>query len=226
MSEAMIHTPSAAEPRRSSATGLPTQPRSGDHRRHVLHPDATSQDHPFSDPAHSSADLADLGRMQDRLRLTLGGVPADPAQLDRIYDEGGLSTRQDLTVVGFRGLCRPDISGAILEEVTEVDTALAAQLARDEIRLILSYSSRRLGPHDTLNLVVMRDESGLRYWHESALHRYAAQELSPHLYQGVRLHTGALPQGLTGSLQLRSTKYYAFGASPWSAQRQYPVQPI
>ena len=164
--------------------------------------------------------------MQARLRLKLENNAAAPDQLDRIYDEEGLRTRHDLTVVGFRGLCRPDISQALEGEVADVDTALAAQLARDESRLILSYSSCPLGPLDTLNLVVMQDESGLRYWHESALHRYAAQELSPRLYEGVRLHTGALPQGLAGLLHLRSTKYYAFGTSPWHAQRQYPAPPV
>ncbi len=220
MPEWMVPAPELPHPSSSGRIGLP---RSDHAHRHVLASTTTSHEYPFSDPGHSTADLADLNQMQARLRLSLEDSTADPEQLDRIYDAEGLRTRRDLTVVGFRGLCRPDITEALQAEVAEVDTALSAQLAHDQSRLILSYSSRRLGPHDTLNLVVMRDESGLRYWHESALHRYAAQELSPHLYHGVRLHTGALPQGLTGLLHLRSTKYYAFGASPWQAQRQYPA---
>lgn len=199
------------------------QPRPG---RPLLSPSETAPTHTFADPEHSAADLHDLCQMQAHLRLTLNGVPADstqfnPLQLDRLYDPEGLRTLSALTVVGFRGLCRTDVSAALLEEVNRVDTALGLQLERDQSRMILGYSTRQLGPHDWLNLVVLRSEAGLHYWHRSALHRYAAQELSPQLYQGIRLHTATLPQGLGGPLHLITTKYYAFGAAPWQAQRNY-----
>ncbi|THF70796.1 hypothetical protein E7T06_05440 [Deinococcus sp. Arct2-2] len=202
----------------SSPPGSEKQPQPG---RVLLSPHETHPAHAFADPDHSAADLHDLRQMQARLRLTLRRVSADDGQVDRIYDPQGLRTLTGLTVVGFRGLCRPDISTALQEEVTRVDTALGAQLERDQSRMILGYSTRQLGPHDWLNLVVLRNEAGLHYWHQSALHRYAAQELSPQLYQGIRLHTGKLPQGLRGPLHLSVTKYYALGSAPWQAQRNY-----
>ncbi|MFB9990888.1 hypothetical protein ACFFLM_02680 [Deinococcus oregonensis] len=210
----------------SSAHQYSSAPRPAHHReeapgRHRLSPGETFPAHTFADPEHSAADLHDLCQMQARLRLTLEGFPADPAQLDRIYDAESLLTLTGLTVVGFRGLCRTDVSAALQEEVARVDMALGAHLERDQSRMILGYSTRQLGPHEWLNLVVLRSEAGLQYWHRSPLHRYAAQELSPQLYQGIRLHTASLPQGLSGALHLLATKYYAFGAAPWQAQRSY-----
>lgn len=185
-------------------------------------------DRPFTDPSHNAHDLTLLRDMQNTLLGTLLTGRSHEERLEHgqwphtlhVFDRDTLQTLPELAFVGFRSILRPDAPSTIRQELTEIDAKLVTALRHDPRPAILSYSSRQLDAQNWLNLVVLKDLSQMGYWQHSAHHQRASQHLSPHYYQGIRLHNGLLKGGIQGTLQLVSTKYYDFSADrPWLAIR-------
>ncbi|GEM46753.1 hypothetical protein [Deinococcus cellulosilyticus] len=183
---------------------------------------------PFTDPAHNALDLSNLQDMQDTLLGTLLTGRTHEERLEHgqwphtlhVFDPHALQNLPELAFVGFRSILRPDAPADIRQELSAIDAKLVEALRQEPSPAILSYSSRQLDPFNWLNLVVLKDLSHMGYWQHSAHHQRASQHLSPHYYQGIRLHNGLLKGGIQGTLQLVSTKYYDFSADrPWLAIR-------
>ncbi|GGJ29242.1 hypothetical protein [Deinococcus roseus] len=183
---------------------------------------------PFTDPTHNQQDLLLLHEMRDQLLGTLRSGRKQQEILEQgrgyhgihIFDAVSLSEQPALAFVGFRSILRPDSPADVREELTRIDAHLVEDLRNDPEPAIFAYSSRQLDSLNWLNLVVLKDLSHMGYWQHSQHHQRASQHLSPHYYQGIRLHNGVLDTGIQGTLRLTSTKYYDFSAGrPWLALR-------
>lgn len=188
---------------------------------------------PFTHPEQSAGDLRQLRAMARTVRSwadrLVPGVQAQPLILylrepagnrHRILlaDLPGLWACEEATVVGFFGTKRSDIDAAMLNAV---DAALNYELLHHP--LLLSYSSVELADGNWANLVMMRHPEGIDSWAASSRHAYAARELAPRYYEGIRLHNATLPQGLAAieELRLLRTKYYDFADNSfWHAVRE------
>jgi hypothetical protein len=192
-------------------------------------------DRPFTDPQHSSADAATLNYMRWRLHYLLSQSNIGPGHpLDRelyvqmmqettdryhrvvILERGPLLTDAELTFVGFFGQRRFEASQAMLQDI---DTELIQEFLQHTS--VLSYCSLELADYNWANLVLLRNPEGIQHWRTSQRHAYAARELAPLYYTGIRLHNGVLPEGLDSPvLHLTRTKYYDFqGPGLWQAVR-------
>jgi hypothetical protein len=211
----------------STSTPLPAVVQLGPH-------DAVAE-RPFTDPRHSRADAACLNYMRWRLHYLLSQSNIGPEHpLARelyiqmmqetnqryhrivILERGPLLTNAELTFVGFFGQRRFESSPAMLQEI---DTELIQEFLHHTY--VLAYCSLELADNNWANLVLLRSAEGIQHWRASQRHAYAARELAPLYYMGIRLHNGVLPEGLDSPyLRLTRTKYYDFqGPGLWQAIR-------
>jgi hypothetical protein len=195
----------------------------------------TVPDRPFANPEHNRADTAILNYMRWRLHYLLSQSGIGPGHpLDRelyvqmmqeanqryhrmvILERGPLLIDTELTFVGFFGQRRFEASPAILQDI---DTELIQEFLHHTY--VLSYCSLELADNNWANLVVLRSAEGIQHWRASQRHAYAARELAPLYYTGIRLHNGVLPEGLASPyIRLTCTKYYDFrGPGLWQAIR-------
>jgi hypothetical protein len=182
---------------------------------------------PFTDPAHTAADLAAIRTMAARLRALLE-EPMDARIIDGREPDGRqhrvvlgaadrLGAGRDLEFVGFFALKRAGLDHAAL---TRTDDELIEELPGHPG--ILSYSSLEFPDGNWGNLIVLDPPEAGEHWRTSAKHAWAASELAPRHYTVVRLHNGRLPDGLRSGRDpvLTRTRYHDFrGPTPWRAVR-------
>jgi hypothetical protein len=192
-------------------------------------------DRRFTHPDHNQRDVAILGLMRARLYQTLlrSDIGAGDSRNRELYiqyvkeeherlhrmvilSRQLLLNAYPLTVVGFFGERRGEANPALLQDV---DTELVQEFLQHIY--VLSYSSLELADGNWANMVLMLGAEGIQHWRASHKHAYAARELAPQFYHTIRLHNGALPDGLSSpNLTLASTKYYEFhGQGLWQAVR-------
>ena len=190
----------------------------------------------FTHPEHNQRDAAILDLMRARLYETLlrsdiGAGDSRNRELyiqyvkeehDRLHRMVILSRQvllnaYPLTLVGFFGERRGEANPALLQDV---DTELVQEFL--EHVYVLSYSSLELADGNWANMVLMLGAEGIQHWRASHKHTYAARELAPLFYHTIRLHNGALRDGLSSpNLTLTATKYYEFhGQGLWQAVRE------
>jgi hypothetical protein len=192
-------------------------------------------DRRFTHPDHNQRDVAILDLMRTRLYETLlrSDIGAGDSRNRELYiqyfkeeherlhrmvilSRQLLLNAYPLTVVGFFGERRGEANPALLQDV---DTELVQEFLQHIY--VLSYSSLELADGNWANMVLMLGAEGIQHWRASHKHAYAARELAPQFYHTIRLHNGALPDGLSSpNLMLSSTKYYEFhGLGLWQAVR-------
>jgi len=193
-------------------------------------------DRRFTEPEHIERDVAILDLMRARLydtllrsdiaagdslnrELYIQYIKEEPERLHRmvILSRQLLLNAYPLTVIGFFGERRGEANPALLQDV---DTELVQEFLHHSY--VLSYSSLELADGNWANMVLMLGAEGIQHWRASHKHAYAARELAPQFYHTIRLHNGALPNGLSSpNLTLSSTKYYEFhGQGLWRAERE------
>jgi hypothetical protein len=185
---------------------------------------------PFTDPAHTDADVGAILVMAAALRRELDTLPGGrrpvtlqlPDVEDRphravVADDRRLRTDHDLSFVGFFAQRRTGLDFGPLDAV---DDDLILEFPAHPG--ILSYSSLELPVGNWGNLIIVDPPGAADDWRTSTKHAYAARELAPRYYLSVRLHNGRFPGGLTASRPvLGRTSYYDFQeAPPWRAQRR------
>jgi hypothetical protein len=192
-------------------------------------------DRRFTHPDHNQRDVAILDLIRARLYQTLlrSDIGAGDSRNRELYiqyvkeeherlhrmvilSRQLLLNAYPLTVVGFFGERRGEANPALLQDV---DTELVQEFLQHIY--VLSYSSLELADGNWANMVLMLGAEGIQHWRASHKHAYAARELAPQFYHTIRLHNGALPDGLSSpNLTLASTKYYEFhGQGLWQAVR-------
>jgi hypothetical protein len=192
-------------------------------------------DRRFTHPDHNQRDVAILDLMRARLYETLlrSDIGAGDSRNRELYiqyvkeeherlhrmvilSRQLLLNAYPLTVVGFFGERRGEANPALLQDV---DTELVQEFLQHIY--VLSYSSLELADGNWANMVLMLGAEGIQHWRASHKHAYAARELAPQFYHTIRLHNGALPDGLSSpNLKLASTKYYEFHCQGlWQAVR-------
>lgn len=188
---------------------------------------------PFTHPAHSLDDVAQLEGLLQKLRPALkraeamiesnvfvewqGGSPPDCRLV--IARTEPLRAPTDLTIVGFFGQKR---ASADPDPLDVVDGKLIDEFVQHPG--VLSYCSQQLPDGNWGNLVVLASAEAREHWRTSERHAYAVRELTPGYYRTLRLHNASLPGGLFSgqALVLQRTKYYDFqDPSPWYATREF-----
>ena len=196
-----------------------------------LEPGERVPDRPFTDPAHTAADLGAIGIMAGRLRA-LVDEPWRPGLLESREPNGRqhrvvlgagdrLGVGRDLGFVGFFAVKRVGMDHAPL---TRTDDELIDELPGHPG--ILSYSSLELADGNWGNLIVLDPPEAGEHWRTSPRHAWAASELAPRHYTVVRLHNGRFPGGLRSGRDpvLARTRYHDFqGGTPWRAERALPT---
>ena len=196
----------------------------------------TVPDRPFTNPEHNRADAAILNYLRWRLHYMLSQSNIGPGHpLARelyvqmmqeangrfhrivILEREPLLTDAELTLVGFFGHRRGEANPALLQDV---DIELIQEFLNHPY--VLSYCSLELADGNWANMVLLRNADGIEHWRASQKHAYAAREMAPLYYTGIRLHNGVLPGGLASPhMNLLSTKYYDFqGPVLWRAIRE------
>ena len=201
----------------------------------ILLPDQRLSDRGFTDPAWSERDRAALESMAARLRAVLReekpSVQAKRLDIFYLTEDDGCAHRvvivnwaelmgcATLTVVGFFGQRRGD---ADMQATLMADAVMLQQFT--EQPHLLSYSSRQFVSGQWANLVLFSSPEGINHWGANSYHSQAAREISPSYYNSIRLHNGALEDGLWSGqpIRLQRTKYYDFrGADLWHAVREF-----
>lgn len=191
---------------------------------------------PFTDPAGSLQDLANLQYMIGRLAQIVsqpGAIPPRPrpfvlyaTEPDQRYHRVTIAQLRPLLsgaalhVVGFCGHKR---LGADRGPVDAIDENLIEEFPQHPH--LLSYSTWQLPCGNSCNLVLFSKPQGLAHWAKGSTHAEAVS-LSPGYYTHIRLHNGFLPDGLTApdALTLLRTKYFDFsGGAIWAAVRESSV---
>jgi hypothetical protein len=175
-------------------------------------------------------DRDDLGRMLARLRgliAKLGVLPDDIGPFSVAFREGDgrghrivvprpamLACRDDLAVVAFFGVRRPEADSGALHGI---DSELIDELAG--YPEMVAYSSLSRDAHRGGNLVLATCPRALERWSRSAKHERVARQLAPLHYTSVRIHQGTLPGGVVSShpVRLSATRQLEFGALAVSA---------
>jgi hypothetical protein len=116
-------------------------------------------------------------------------------------------SKAPLSFVGFVGERQKDVAPEVKEELFKADVALTKGLA--SMPGFLYYTSLEWNPGLWYNLVVLAHGDAKEHLRQNAAHRYAAHQLAPNYYAWIRLHSGALPAGLSGAPVLRKTKYFS-----------------
>jgi hypothetical protein len=196
--------------------------------------DESGARHAFASSAHHARDLRGLEHARSALAdlltqpghaVYLAHAPAvncvGPEDEDHrivLYHPVGLAAATALGFVGFCGFRADGLSNQIVDEINRLDLLLLDELLAYPD--VLSYSTLRMPDDDYVNLVVLRDLDAIQAWRSSALHKQAAEGLSPRYYRHIRLHNGVMAHGVRGALTLTSTKYYDFESDPiWQGLR-------
>jgi hypothetical protein len=186
---------------------------------------------PFTHPEANARDLAALKTCQQALIAALADPDTAVFSVESpgvncvnddhrivLYHPEAVRSGQPLGFVGFCGLRRPTQTVEIMAEMDGLDGRLLAEMVAYPD--VLSYSSLRLNDDNYVNLVVLRTLDAIETWRSSAVHKYAADVLSPRYYFGVRIHNGLMRNGVTDALSVTSTKYYDFETTPtWRGLR-------
>jgi hypothetical protein len=203
-----------------------------------LEPIELVEERPFTHPRHTATDLAILRYMIEQLCSLLEEperyeqqpapvalyqeethgrqhrfVIAQPEQLHFSHGQ--------LTVVGFFGQKRQNISLSLTPLMEAMDQALRAEFPQHPN--LFSYSTMELINGDCGNLVLFGHDEAIGHWGKGQAHLKAAYELSPSYYDSIRLYNGRLPLGLMVSnlLHITRIKYYDYTAVPlWRAIRE------
>ncbi|MCB9100953.1 MAG: hypothetical protein H6632_15550 [Anaerolineales bacterium] len=203
-----------------------------------LKPTEVIQGRPFTDPKNSTADLANLQYIADKVRYLLLAQPEHfspqlyPMVIYLSEQEGRyfritvaqpdrLQANDDFYAVGFCGVKRPTSDRG---PVDNIDEELIEEFPQHPN--LICYCTLEVEPGYTCNLVLFDDPAGLLHWSRSAKHAQAVA-LSPSYYYSIRLHNALLPGGLFSSrpLMLLRTKYFDFHEDTvWWGVRELPVQ--
>jgi hypothetical protein len=197
-----------------------------------LGPNDILNDHAFTHPSHTFADLYILRYMIDQLCVAVENHddtkhPTRPVfiywsepdnrphRLVIIRPERLKQVRQ-LTVVGFFGHKKDGVSFARLDHMDEL---LLQELTSHPG--LLSYCTLRLYNENSGNLVLFENTGAQDAWADSKNHGQAVR-LAPNHYTYVRIYNGFLTHGLKVSnmLQLSQVKYFNYESDPlWRAVR-------
>lgn len=201
----------------------------------LLDADERAEGRPFTDPQHSQQDVERLRSMTWQLI----NVYDDPVKCDfvpgknvvcqsdpqgrhfRIYyiQPKLLFSLENLTVVGFFGLKRPD---ADIRPLIKADKKFESEFMKNPG--LLSLSTVRLPDGNFANLVLFTDPESKDKWNYSQPHHDIVAEISPRYYKSIRLNNGILPAGLASPDDLRLTrvKYLDYSTNPpWRAIRNF-----
>ena len=126
-----------------------------------------------------------------------------------LYNPSQLLQSKSLAFVGFVSGRRAGTDSSVSQELHAVDSQMLAELAR--IPGLLAYSSLELRPGHWYNLVVMQSLESKAHFRQIGTHQYAAYELAPRAYDWIRIHSGIMPDGLTGNaMNILKTKHYVY----------------
>jgi len=126
-------------------------------------------------------------------------------------------------VVGFFGE-KKKLSSELSHALAQIDEKLVEVYFK--VPDALSYYSLELEEGNWGNLVLMSgDESVKETWRIGDYHRVATGELSPQIYNTIRLHNGYLPAGMNSSFQFQRTKLYDYreGGIPYSVLQEEKI---
>lgn len=126
-----------------------------------------------------------------------------------IYDPLQLLQNKPLAFVGFVSGRKADKDSTISQDLHAADNQMLAELAH--VPGLLAYSSMEMRTGRWYNLVVLQNLDVKSHFRHSSMHQYAAYKLAPLAYDWIRIHSGVLPAGLTGSaMDVLKTKHYVY----------------
>ncbi len=131
-----------------------------------------------------------------------------------------LGGAQDVTVVGFFGVLRPDMSHS---SIYKLEADVVAGLGDYAPVGLLGYYDAEIAPALHGNLVLFGTREVPSEWHGNRVHA-AAVAIVPHHYSVVRLHRGIIRGALLGRdhVVIQRTRYFDFGQQPaWHGLRQF-----
>jgi hypothetical protein len=183
------------------------------------------EDRSLSNSAENAQDIVLLRYMAQRIYVTLYLLdePTDSSQPLLYYSEEGhkhthriaiykpqeLLVNNKLDFVGFISRKLQPEDPHVIEEIRAIDKKLIVELISTPG--LMSYSSLELHDGRWCNLVLFSGAETKMHIRNSAMHTYAAYQLSPRYYDWVRLHNGIMPTGLArNEMQLQKTTYFVF----------------
>src|SRR6266849_7221813 len=181
------------------------------------------EEHSLSHSEENEQDIVLLRYMAQRIYVTLYLLdePNDPSQPLLYYSEEGnkhthriaiykpqeLLLNSKLDFVGFISRKLQPEDPHVIEEIRAIDKKLIVELISTPG--LMSYSSLELHDGRWCNLVLFSGAETKMHIRNSAIHTYAAYQLSPRYYDWVRLHNGIMPTGLArNQMQLQKTTYF------------------
>ena len=188
---------------------------------------------PFTDPERTAADARVMDRMLQRLRLEVQRWPGRRTSAEVLkYTRAGcrhwlvvpntpaLGGAQDVTVVGFFGVLRPDMSHS---SIYKLEADVVAGLGHYASVGLLGYYDAEIAPALHGNLVLFGTREVPSEWNGNRVHA-AAVAIAPRHYSVVRLHRGIIRGALLGRdhVVIQRTRYFDFGQQPsWHGLRQF-----
>ncbi|GAC1364416.1 MAG: hypothetical protein NVS2B12_25070 [Ktedonobacteraceae bacterium] len=126
-----------------------------------------------------------------------------------LYDPQQLALNRPLAFVGFVSGRRADTHADVDQQLHAVDVRMLTELTR--IPGLLSYSSLELRPGRWYNLVLLQGLDAKQHFKQIQTHQYAAYQLAPRAYDWIRIHSGIIPNGLSGgAMDVLKTKHYVY----------------
>lgn len=199
----------------------------------VLGSDDVVEGRAFAHPDHVAADRSTLcllirdvhRRARDRTEPIEDWIPSPESWYRRVLvpRPWRLGSERELTVIGFFGRKREQISLEVAQALQDMSAELDRRIP--EFEPVLAYSTHLLADErDYANLVLLDRESAADEWRHVDPHPIAAGSVSKNYYAFVRIYRGSIHStdlGREGSVRLHSVKYWDFRSDPtWTAQRR------
>ncbi len=201
-----------------------------------LAPDETTAAHPCADVAHYPRDLALMNYLLQDMRALIRSAAAgrrtitahervewrvhDLLRRTIVCDPDAIVDARTMHVVGFFSDRAIDVDRTPLYDAED---GLLDRLRHH--RGMLSYSSMELIDDHWANLVIHDAPSDRDDWRADPVHTAAVNDISPTVYNSVRIHIGCLLDGVVGSntILLERSAYFDYQSSPhWQATRALP----
>lgn len=205
--------------------------------RATLGASETVAGHCFADPQHTYSDKATLSSMLQQFAAALAAnrdaagpvVAFEPDQAgwtrrSMITDPSVFAGLGIVTVVGFFGTRRHDVSDDVASQIEQLSSALFDAIP--DVPGVYAYVTQLLvDEYNYANLVLVDNAEVIEAWRDTAPHPVAAATVSPDYYEHVRIYNGAVPAVAMSdprALRIHCVKYWDFRQSPpWTAVREY-----